>query len=160
MSTMSQIKDIVYNILLSNGKCTINEIQTVAIENGIIIQPGNTIVRSTVYQLMKRDPCIQRYGRGRYKYVPDSKLEKIVVHDNDNIGGDINDMGAVDASDKKDNVLNYLDSAEEEILKIVKQLAHFNLLQASDLDIQMACERRKKLKAFYTHIGNYLNEIL
>lgn len=158
MSTMSQIKDIVYNILLSNGKCTIKEIQVAAIENGIMIQPGNTIVRSTVYQLMKRDPCIQRCGRGRYRYVPESKMEKREMYDNNGMEGDMNDMEALEESDKKDDILNYPDSAAEEMLKVVRELAHFNMLQANDLDIQVACETKKKLKAFYNQIGDYLNE--
>lgn len=157
MSTMSQIKDIAYKILLSKGECTIKEIQTAALENGIMIQPGNTIVRSTFYQLMKKDSCIQRCERGRYRYVLESKLDKRVVHDN-NMEGDINDMEAVEVSDRRDDVSNYPDGAEEEILKVVRQLAHYNMLQASDVDIQVACERRKKLKAFYNQIGNYLNE--
>lgn len=142
MSAMSQIKEIIYEILVTNGKCTLEDIKNVAVERGIEISNESTLVRSTMYQLTKKDKRIQRTGRGIYRLDENKEVDES------------NDLTKVDCE-----TIEYLKETEKRLTVIIDYLKNFNWFQSTDADVSRARKLGISLKKFNETLDKKIKEL-
>ena len=142
MSSMSRIKEIVYELLAANGRCSLEEIKKVALERNIEIPPESTLIRSTIYQLAKKDSRIQRAERGVYRWAENSTEDKR----KEQITGE-------------DDIEEYLKETEIKILEIMEELKNFNWFESSDSEVARARNTGIRLKKFYDAIDKEMKDL-
>lgn len=131
MSSTAKIKRIINQLLKENGECTLDEIKGIAETEGMIFSPKDSLIRSTMYLIMKKDDSIERIGRGRYRKV----------------------NASTESIKSEDKVMAYLDEVEKEMLNILDELESFKWYQASDEEINRMRERGKRIEEFYENVG-------
>lgn len=142
MSTMSQIKDIIYDTFAAKGKCTLEEIKNTAAEMGVVIPEESTLIRTTMYQLAKKDMRIERVGRGIYHFVEKKEIDEK------------KDLKEVDCE-----TIEYLNETGKRIAAIIDDLKKINWFQSSDIDVSRARSIGICLKKFHEDFEKKINEL-
>ena len=66
MSLRSQIIEVAEELLRSQGQFTLAQAKEILRLRGVVLPPKSTLVRSTIYEMMKKDPRIRFLDRGVY----------------------------------------------------------------------------------------------
>lgn len=160
MSIMSEIREVAYDLFRDRGECSLAEIKREALEKGVSIPPKSTLVRSTIYQLAEKDPCIQRIDRGRYRYVTDIDSQQCESQCEEGAENSREKETKTESLKTEDGLIDCIDIAERELLTFFKELEKFKWFQSSDAEVEKVRKRGMRVKAFYDTIGEKITKVL
>ena len=66
MSKSSEVRSVIYDLLKTNGNCTLEEVKKESANRGIELDSKSNTIGLAMGQLLKKDPNIKRTGRGAY----------------------------------------------------------------------------------------------
>ena len=136
MSICAEIRDIAYNMLYTEGTCTLEQIRVEMRNRGIPLD-GNTAatVRATMSQLIRKDENIKRAGRGYYEYVKSKE----------NLDG-----GMLTKKEKtmelQEDDMKEMDKLEQKALEVIREVGKFDWINGSDEDVDRIRKKIKRLK--------------
>lgn len=71
MSMKSEVRRVAYQLFMEQGELSLTGLATQLALEGFAVSPQSTLIRSTIYDLQKKDSRIQRIGRGKYLFARD-----------------------------------------------------------------------------------------
>lgn len=155
-SIRSQVLEIAWDLFRTQGRLKLTEISAVLKKRGVELSPNNTVIRSTIYQMMKKDPRIQRKGRGEYEWLGKEDCKMGNAPEKDLSHGRC--MPAKEAG-PVDERIAYLDQTEKELLAILSQIENFNWLESANGEEIKMKQYWTRLKSLYANIGIKMQKI-
>lgn len=150
MSMRAHIIEITKELLVENGQFSFSEVKKVLEKEGVVFSPKSTAIRSTVYDMVKKDPRIVCAGRGVYRLASEPNSFRISAGECDEKQKTAEDPVERQSSKQVpgisgDSVMTYLDDTEKQLEFIAEEIVKMNWLQSSETQVLLAKKRWKRL---------------
>ena len=142
MSKSSEVRSVIYDLLKTNGNCTLEEVKKESANRGIELDSKSNTIGLAMGQLLKKDPNIKRTGRGAYEYIQSDKTANMVIKEE---------------TDRKE-CSNAAEIArlEKLVVDIIQKSRNFDLMTGTDEDIYDIRECIKNIQHLYKTIEKEL----
>jgi len=150
MSLHSQIVHTAQNLLITKGELTLSELKEELLRKGIELDPKSSIVRSTIYEMQKKNPHIQRVDRGVYRLIHEDTLSSHSTPNNDTPTPNT-------TPESPDEILSYLEETESKLLSILQEITDVNWLTSSDDQLYLFRQRWARIKSLSSTLCAYID---
>lgn len=154
MSLRSQVVQVSQELLDTTGELTFEKVRMRLESQGITIPQKSSIIRSTVYQMRKKNPDILLVQKGVYRLAQKQEKKPAPLPE-----PPAREQASWKAPVQPDSASKSITQIDQQLMELFSQLENFKWLEHTDEEILEMKHTWRLLKALYAAMGKRIRRL-